>query len=171
MELQRALDVIMDHRLQAKADRNYGFSDPVPVFFDKMRALIPASRGNRLARYLAIRYTLSPIPVDECRGDYQGEDNGCEVKATLIDLDNKKANFVQIRPYEKFEFLLAGVFVAQTKRVFVFKLNRAQLEAELKLVGSTAHGKKNHELAIHFHWGENDSTYQRWMSNYLHEVI
>lgn len=165
-----ALDAV---RSGASSDKRFGFDDPWDLFIRKMRMLTPQAYGTRLQNRLAEHFGWEVIgskldkgDVLDARGKYH------EVKVTLITASNKVANFVQIRPHQQVAGYHLFVICADYTPVH-FWLSKAQMDAELGLLGGSAHGTKtantglgNREYAIRFEWDLTSATVQRWLRTY-----
>lgn len=173
------LDALIGLLDQVRADAagaaEYGFSDPWPVFLRRMRLLTPQSYGTRIQNRFAAERGLQVVPASLDRGDVVDGDGGhWEVKASMVTATNRQVNVVQIRPWQ--DIVGYHVLVAtDTFELVHLQLSKAQMAAELDLIGSNAHGtdlvaqaNTHREYAIRFPWTPDDgeSTAARWVARY-----
>lgn len=158
-------------RAAASGDRRYGFDEPWAVFSRRMRMLPSQSYGVRIQQWLTEFYGWTSVPASADRGDVRDATGAhWEVKVTFLTVTNRLANFVQIRPHQR----IAGYelfVITDDMDVVRFHLTRAQMHAELGLLGSLAHGTSaaaaghtNREYAIRLDLSSMHG--QRWLRQY-----
>ena len=160
-------------RVAARNNPRYAFDEPWSVFARRMRMLTPQSYGTRFQNRFAEHFGWKVIGSSLNRGDVLDEyGDHHEVKTTVITRSNTGVNFVQIRPHQD----IAGyhLFVIQPNSTVVhFWLSKAQMNAEVARIGTSAHGtssavsaNQTREYAIRFEWTPQHGDAARWMSRY-----
>lgn len=164
-------------KTQEKDLDNLKFS---PKFIFYMNTLFPQRYGknieNKVGDFFKWASNLSKLG----RGDFhtpEGQD--IEFKTSLISYKNQKLNLVQIRLWEKTDYLcVAFRFVGNKVHLFPFYLTHEQMEKEVELLGKAAHGGKkiadgniNTESSIRFKITRYDETFVRWFDMYRSDLF
>ncbi|EPP7233564.1 hypothetical protein ACTOJ1_000469 [Shigella flexneri] len=114
------------------------------------------------------------------RGDFNIPDgHDVEFKTSLISDKSQKLNLVQIRLWEKTDFLcVAFRMIGKKVHLFPFYLTHEQMEKEVGLLGTAAHGGKkiansnlNTESSIRIKITKNDDTFVRWFNMYRTDLF
>lgn len=171
-DLDRLLDQIETIRAEAANNPDFGFGDDWEIFIRKMRCLPPQSYGRRLERWLTRRWGWTSVPAAHNRGDVVGaEGKHWEVKISLLGRASRRANFVQIRPYQRLDGGYQLFVVDADNRLHRFVFTSQQMAKELEKLGTPAHGVASDvndqtEWAIRLTWREDDPHYRRWQRLY-----
>jgi len=174
-EINQALDVLDNIREYAINNIEYGFNDDWATFIRKMRILTPQSSGSRIQNYIFRALGWTKINPLLNRGDVKNSlGQYFEVKVTIITSSNPCANIVQVRLWQD----ISGhqIFVIDSTnnyKVTHFTLSRYEMNQEVSLCGSNAHGTKeanklnvNIEWALRINWDETNEVYNRWINKY-----
>ncbi len=174
-DIEKTIKILDKIRKEAIVNQKYGFNDNWKLFMKKMRLLTNQSSGARIQNYIFDTFGWTKIPANLNRGDIKNSiGQYFEVKATTITTSNTCANIVQIRLWQN----VSGyhIFVINAKEDYElihFQLSKSEMEQEVELCGSQAHGTKQANLnnqhvewAIRIPWGKGDKVYDRWIEKY-----
>ena len=172
-ELIAELDGI---RLEAQSTklsvRRKLFGEGWASFIRLMRVLSSQSWGPKVEEYLRNVHGWEKVDPKLARGDAKEKFPGgrhFEMKTTIITPTNTNANFVQIRPHHDIDGY--QLFVVQGDYSVVhYYLTKEQMQTELDLLGTLAHGTvkggganmANAEWAIRFEWEKDSDVRKRW---------
>ena len=122
------------------------------TFYTSMRFLSAQRWASRVEYYQRNKFCLDKVPASKGRGDAKTKDTYIEQKTTFLSDSNTQANFVQLRPHHKCDYLLT--IVNEDNALIELYLTHDQMIAEIENIGGLAHGtkkethKSNPEYAI-----------------------
>lgn len=128
---------------QEKQLENQKFS---PKFIFYMNTLTPQSYGQRIERKVGEFFKWASNLPSLGKGDFHtSDDKDIEFKTSLINNKSQRMNLVQIRLWEQTDYLCVAFRLMDGKvHLFPFYLTHEQMEKEVELLGTAAHGgKKN----------------------------
>jgi len=135
----------------------------------------PQSYGSLLEQRYIRENGYQRVPSRDERGDFLNlkTKEYSEFKVTAADDENnRKVNFVQIRPHHKLHSYHLVVVDKTTGDTELFVLTKKQMQSELTKVGGLAHGtnasnnNEQKEYAIRFSALDTDVTFSRWKKSY-----
>lgn len=155
-------------------ESDYDFSK----IFLAFSVLSPQQWGPRIERVLIDKLGFKKVS-QKGRGDAFDEKNNTyfEIKCSIITVTNGSFNLVQIRNWEK----LSGYYVSvlnllENGKIYNFYLSKIDMEDEINLIGSSAHGDKktasrniNHEKRMSIKFDKNNKHFKRWLEKYSTE--
>lgn len=163
---------------RGRSAQRHLFAKPWPVFIRTMRLLSSQSWGSKVEAYLREVHGWEKVDPSLELGDarVRMRETGeaplhYEIKTSILTATNSTVNFVQIRPHHGVDGYQLFV-VRRDYSVVHYTLTSAQMQGELALLGSLAHGtvgsgtkaQANAEWAIRFEWDELSTTVLRWRS-------
>mgnify|MGYP000006792368 CR=1 FL=1 len=162
---------------QEKQLENQKFS---PKFIFYMNTLTPQSYGQRIERKVGEFFKWASNLPSLGKGDFHtSDDKDIEFKTSLINNKSQRMNLVQIRLWEQTDYLCVAFRLMDGKvHLFPFYLTHEQMEKEVELLGTAAHGGKkiadgnaNTESSIRFKISKNDDTFVRWFNMYRTDLF
>lgn len=151
-----------------------------PKFIFYMNTLTPQSYGQRIERKIGELFKWASNLPSLGRGDFHTpDDKDIEFKTSLISNKSQRMNLVQIRLWEQTDYLCVAFRLIDKKvHLFPFYLTHEQMETEVALLGTAAHGGKqiangniNTESSIRFKISKNDDTFIRWFNTYRSDLF
>ena len=151
-------------------------AEPWPVFIRRMRLLSPQAWGGRVESYLRSLHGWKKVDPSLEMGDAMELTIGAggetaeryfEMKTSIITPTNTGVNFVQIRPHHDIDGYHLFV-VQQDYSLMHYYLDKKQMQEELNLIGSRAHGvlknqrNQDVEWAVRFEWDKKSPILKRW---------
>lgn len=149
-------------------------------FFTSCIGLNAQAKAPRGEKFIAKKLNLKQVPSSAGQGDFTDGVNYYEMKTSYTNKGNK-LNLRQIRLYQTGVGFYICNFINENDldKSLSFKLTKQQMEQEIALLGGYTHGTKEvnqnnvtpeYSITIPM-YDENNSHYNRWISNYLDENI
>jgi len=113
------------------------------TFYASMRFLSAQRWASRVEYYQRNKFGLEKVPASKGRGDAKTKETYIEQKTTFLSDSNTQANFVQLRPHHKCDYLLT--IVNEDNSLVELYLTHDQMVVEIDAIGGLAHGTKNEE--------------------------
>lgn len=169
-KMRTKINAIKDD-INLMGDTFYDLDDP--EFINYVCFLNPQSYGDKMQKYLFKKYNLKPINAHQDKGDAV-DNNGIyyEIKGSLISESNKKVDIVQIRPWQKIDYYLIGIFVTNIEKIHILKLTKEEMLYECDILkASFAHGtqenlKNNENVEFRLSFGYESDVFDRWIQSY-----
>lgn len=175
-QLEIALEILREIKLDSNLDARYGFDDDWVTFMKKMQFLSPKSFGTRIQNRIIEKNNFDKVNPSYDKGDFSYEGNFFEFKTSILTTSNKGANFVNIRPYQNID----GYFclVINTNQLpyetHQFYLSKFQMKEELILMkanasnGTIISNKENKNITYRFtlDFSTQNDNLRRWFDNY-----
>ena len=149
-------------------------------FFTACIGLNAQAKAPKGEKFIAKKLNLKKVPASAGLGDFTDGVNYYEMKTSYTNKGNN-LNLRQIRLYQSGVGFYICNFINENdlEKSLSFKLTKQQMEQEVSLLGGYTHGTKevnqnnvNPEYSITIPmYGENNSHYNRWITNYLDENI
>jgi hypothetical protein len=153
--------------------RDYGFNYKPEIFYAVMFLDVPSqSYGSRIENYLCSKINVEKVTGRCDRGDcvniyglYH------EIKISYKSINDGSYNFLQIRPWQRTNYLMLGIDPDNNFEAAYYYLTHTQLLYENELIGNNCHGTKesneyNKNISRKFSFRENSDTHRRWISTY-----
>lgn len=135
--------------------------------------VIPQKYGPYMEKRVINELGATKIKPALKRGDCVKKGIYYEIKCSLLSRADSKINMVQIRPWHKFNYLLAVVYDTTTYNCYRFVLDKQELFKEMAACRATsAHGSvslSKPEVNDEFRWsiGKESKHFERWKIKYM----
>lgn len=178
-DIDALCDLVSEVRVEAKDNNEFGFNDEFPTFLKKMYLLNPQSYGPRIQNRIRKELKWDKIKPSADNGDILSpkDQSPYEVKASLITESNQQLNLVQIRLWQNVSYICFW-FNVKTGEFSTYILTHEQMEDEVGIMGSSAHGtkssiqeNKNKELRLSLNIDKLDLNFVRWESLYKSDLL
>lgn len=140
----------------------------------------PQSYGSLIQNQIIEALNGKKVKSNLNLGDVLINNNYYEIKASILTPSNNIMNLVQIRLWQKVRGYLCFAFDIRKKdnfRIYQYFLTHDQMQHEVDLLGSSAHGtktvtaqNKHNEKAIRINIDDNDSNFLKWQKEY-HRIM
>lgn len=172
-ELLKRAEIKRNSQKEAKKKDAWFEYEPTKFYVKMHLDIASQSYGTRIQNYLCHHAGANPVTAKEDRGDALS-DFGVyhEIKASYKTANDTSYNFLQIRLWQKADYLFVAIDPDDGYSAKYYKLTHRQAVAEDLLIGNNCHGTveanaKNLNVSRKLSFKENSEAHHRWNTNYL----